>query len=265
MTETSAVARTFDAQGYVHVPGFFTEDEIGRVRDEIERTGQTLERQSRLNAGSMIFLNNLHRQNQLLQDFVCQDRLVAFLAEVMGPDFWIRWDQCVCKGPGAPEFPWHQDNAYNTLKDPHFQLWIAVSPTTADNGGLWLAPGSHKRGLVPHHKRGTHQVADETPADPVLIEAARGDIVLFSSLMLHYTGPNVSTNHRWAYVVEYMKSEHLDPYVESPYMIVAENGHRVQRMAASFRGSRDLRALRRYFGLRGAVSWLARDARMSPD
>jgi ectoine hydroxylase-related dioxygenase (phytanoyl-CoA dioxygenase family) len=179
MTEASAVAKTFDTQGYVHIPGFFTEDEIARVRDEIERTGQALHRQSRLNSGSMIFLNNLHRQSQPLQDFVCQDRLVRFLADVVGPDFWIRWDQCVCKGPGAPEFPWHQDNAYNTLKDPHFQLWIAVSPTTAANGGLWLAPGSHKRGLVAHHKRGTHQVADETPADPVLIEAGRGDIVLF--------------------------------------------------------------------------------------
>ena len=96
----------------------------------------------------------------------------------------------------------------------------------------------------------------------MLFEAGRGDIVLFSSLMLHYTGPNVSTNHRWAYVVEYMKSEHFDPYIEGPYMIVAENGHRVQRMATSFRGSRDLRSLRRYFGLRGAVSWLTRDARM---
>jgi hypothetical protein len=131
---------------------------------------------------------------------------------------------------------------------------VAVSATTADNGGLWLAPGSHRRGPLPHHTHGRHQVADQSPTNGVLIAAERGDVVLFSSFLLHHTKANVSSDDRWAYVVEYMKAADYDPFVPGPYFIAARRGRSVGKFASSYEGSRSFRNHARYFGALGAAN-----------
>ena len=248
----------FVEDGYVVVEDFFSEAEIDALASDISAAGHRLEDESALNKGQMVFLSNLFLKSRKLEDFVCQDRLVEFLTPFIGPDFWVRWDQCVCKGPGAPEFPWHQDNAYNRLKDAHFQLWVGVTPTTRDNGGLWLAPGSHKMGILPHHCEGNHMVCDVIPEGDVLVEAGKGDVVLFSSLMLHRTKANVTTLDRWAYVIEYMKLDHYDPYIKPPYLIVAEDGTRTQQFVRSYRGSRSFRNQIKYHGVGGSAKRMIR-------
>lgn len=52
--------------------------------------------------------------------------LTHYLRPIAGVSRWIRWDQWVAKGPGALVFTWHQDNAYDGLKDKHFKVWIAL-------------------------------------------------------------------------------------------------------------------------------------------
>lgn len=257
---TNDLKTTFEDQGFIHWKGVFTNDEIDGLRGDIEAAGRALEDASDLNKGRMVFLSNVFQQSPALRSFVCQQRLVDLLAPIVGPDFWVRWDQCVCKGPGAPEFPWHQDNAYNDLKDAHFQLWVAVTPTTADNGGLWLCPGSHKHGVLPHHKVGSHQVVDRLPGSEVLVEAQRGDVVLFSSLMLHHTKANVSQDDRWAYVIEYMKIEHFDPLIKPPYLIAAEGGKTANRYATSYAGSEKWSNHVKYHGVGGMAKKLVKSA-----
>lgn len=264
MTNDELQAR-FDEDGFVQLKGFFSAAEIDGLRADIESAGRALDDESALNKGQMVFLSNIYQRSESLQRFICQQRLVDFLAPIIGPDFWVRWDQCVCKGPGAPAFPWHQDNAYNDLKVPHFQLWVAVTPTTADNGGLWLAPGSHKLGLLAHHKVGKHQVVDEAPEQSVLVEAQKGDVVLFSSYMLHHTKENVSTQDRWAYVIEYMHINDFDPFIKAPFLIAAEHGKTARRFTDVCPGSQSLRNQVKYHGIGGTAKRLVKAAVGSPD
>ena len=58
----------------------------------------------------------------------------------------------------------------------------------------------------------------------VPISAMPGDAVLFSSLILHRTKPNLSNIPRLAYVIEYMSTETYDPYLEAPYFMIAKGG-----------------------------------------
>jgi hypothetical protein len=142
----------------------------------------------------------------------------------VGDDIWVRWDQAVTKHPGAGVFHWHQDNGYNLLLKPHYQLWIALTESREQNGGLWLAPGSHKRGILRHEKVG-HQVRVTAEiGETECIDATIGDIVLFSSLMLHRTGPNTADSTRIAYVAEYMPMSDYDMYLNPPFLIVARGG-----------------------------------------
>ncbi|NJK40501.1 MAG: phytanoyl-CoA dioxygenase family protein [Acaryochloridaceae cyanobacterium SU_2_1] len=228
----------FLTQGYTIARNFFSEQEMTDLIQQIEspESGECLDQV--LSKGTLRFYANLFRQNSSIREFVSQPKLVDFLKPVIGPDFWVRWDQAVAKGPGAKTFPWHQDNAYNGFKHTHYQLWVALTEMTPENGGLWLVPGSHKR-LLPHERVDCHMVYKGKPESPLFIEANKGDLVLFSSLTLHRTTPNTTAAIRWAYVIEYMSIDDIDPGIKPPYFIVAKKGQPQAEFVQSYRGLRN--------------------------
>ena len=235
MNKANEYREEFQKQGYIILRGFFCEDEINTLMEDIKTTEIKEDGQHVLNKGTLNFYSNLFSRSKKIQEFVSQPKLVDFLKQVIGPEFWIRWDQAVVKGPGAVTFPWHQDNAYSGLKDLHYQLWIALTKMTHENGGLWLVPGSHKH-FLPHKMIDKHAVYQGEPENPVFIEGKPGDVVLFSSLTLHSTTPNTSQDYRWAYVVEYMSLDHFDPTINPPYFIVAQDGKLQPEFVNSYRG-----------------------------
>jgi len=243
--EPAERARAFREQGYLVERGFFSPGEATGLIDEIVAADASDPHSSPLSRGSMSFYSNVFQRSRRLRAFVSQQRLIDLLTPLAGPNLFIRWDQAVDKGPGAPVFPWHQDNGYSRLRDAYFQLWIALSAGTKTNGGLWVAPGSH-RSHLPHRRVGTHMAALEAPPDPVLIEAEPGDVVVFSSLLLHSTEANTSEENRWAYVVEYMSTRHFDPSIDPPYFTVAKKGRSQPEWRRFTRGRLDPRNQLKY-------------------
>ncbi len=217
------IKETFDKNGYVFIKNFFSEDEIKTLIQEIQTTSSTHTSKDILNLGQLTFNSLIMHKSQALREFISQPKVVALLTQFMGPNIWVRWDQAVEKGPGADTFPWHQDNSYSRLKDPHLQLWISLTKMTKENGGIWIIPGSHKK-ILPHKKVGCHMAYQGNTDNAEFISAEIGDIVLFSSFSLHATTPNITNESRWAYVIEYMKLEHIDPYIAKPHLVIAKNG-----------------------------------------
>jgi len=232
---TSEWKGEFERDGFTICRGFFSPEETAGLLSKL-REAQTLARQSRLDRSGLSFKHNLYQVSPALRDFVSQEKVVHLLREIIGPDFWIRWDQTVEKTPGGDEFPWHQDNGYNGLKDGHFQLWVSLSDMTPENGGLWLQRGSHRLGVRPHHVVGNHLVCPGDPETAVFVPASPGDVVVFSSFMLHRTAPNVTEKGRLAYVVEYMSLDHFDPFIEPPYFVVARGGEPRPSFVRFYRG-----------------------------
>ncbi len=225
--------------GYTVIRGFFSPEDTAVMLSEVQATD--IEAGDR-SAGTMVFLNNVFRKSERIRDQLSQPAVVDLVRLVSGPDFWIRWDQAVLKGPGAPRFPWHQDNGYSNLKGVHQQVWIALTRMSDSAGGLWVVPGSHKAGRLPHRQVGNQIEATHPVEGAVLIEAEPGDVVLFSSLTLHYTGPNTTSDlQRWAYVVEFMSTTVLDPFNKGPYFSVARNGRPDPRYVRTYAAQWDLR------------------------
>lgn len=246
----SDLRRQFQIEGYVHCRNFFSTAEVTKLHSEIINAGISTCGKDYLDKGPMIFYSNVFRRSASVRAFISQPRIVELLNQVAGPDCWVRWDQCVVKNPGAPEFPWHQDNAYNGLADAHFQFWIALTAMSETNGGLWLQPGSHKLGLLPHVRLSNHVRCARPAENARLILAEKGDVVLFSSLLLHQTKPNESRAERCAYIVEYMSIDNYDPLVKPPYFIVSEGGVPKQEFVRSYRGSTRLKNRIKYLPLR---------------
>ncbi|MGB3532833.1 MAG: phytanoyl-CoA dioxygenase family protein [Microcoleaceae cyanobacterium] len=238
----------FEKEGYVVVKNFFSPEEMTTLMNHI-KSAKTRNGESGIDRGSLTFYSSLFFYSKPIQSFMSQQRIIDLLTPIIGPDFWVRWDQAVVKGPGAGIFPWHQDNAYSDLKEGYYQLWIAMTEMSPDNGGLWLVPRSHKQ-LLPHRQTGNHLEWEGTPENPVFIAAEPGDVVLFSSFMLHKTNPNVTQNPRWTYVIEYMSAEHFDPGVKPPYFVVSRNGISQPEFVHFYRGRLNLMNHLKYFGFR---------------
>jgi ectoine hydroxylase-related dioxygenase (phytanoyl-CoA dioxygenase family) len=105
--------------------------------------------------------------------------------------------------PGCAQVvPWHQDNGYNPKIPADFMsFWIAVTDTTLANGTIRFQPGRHHDGPREHWRTAGGYLVCEPGADGgVAVELRRGDVVAFSSLLPHATGPNSTAQTRKAYI-----------------------------------------------------------------
>lgn len=213
----------FKKNGYVYLKNVFSKAEIAELEVMLKEASATINHVDVLDKGNLKFHAVLMRKSEKLRQFISQQKIIDLLIPFAGPDIWVRWDQAVEKKPGAVTFPWHQDNQYSRLKDAHFQFWISLTTMTENNGGLWVVPGSHK-GLLPYEFIDGHVVYQGNTDNAKFISAEPGDVVIFSSYLLHSTTPNITQESRWAYVIEYMQMRNIDPYLEPPYLVVAKNG-----------------------------------------
>lgn len=243
--EVTERVRQFERDGYVVARGLFSADEM---RDFIAEChsfeGRAKDRAEPNSKGSMQFYSELFRKSELIRRFVTQRTLIDFVAPIAGPDLWLRWDQAVAKGPQSGVFAWHTDTGYDLLPQPHFEVWIALSESRADNGGLYVVPGSHKQ-RHRHRRIDNHMVArhseryDAADSGKVCVEAEAGDVILFSSLLLHKTYENTTTNSRWAYVAEMLRLGDFDPTITPPYFVVARDGEPACEFVESLACARD--------------------------
>ncbi len=217
--------------------GVFTAAEMADLLRDIEAADGRKPHPDILSRGPLRFVSNTLPFSDELRAFAAQQRLVDLVCEYLGPDIWVRWDQAVAKGPGAPEFPWHQDNAYNMVKGEHLQVWVAINESVAENGALWVLPESQHR-LRAHRTVGQWRELVDPPEErnAVCLPAGPGDVVLFSSYLAHRTGPNTTASTRWAYVLEYFPLSRYDPFVTPPYYVAARGGRSCPGYVRWYRG-----------------------------
>lgn len=178
------------------------------------------------------FLGGVHKQSPVLERFVKSPIYLEACANFVGPDADLYFNQLVYKPPEKGRyFGWHQDSGY-VVTEPlaYITCWTAITRSFLENGCIWVIPGSHKTGLQQHvwsvelHE---HQVkVDESKAIPVPME--RGQVAIFSSLTLHKSGPNISSQPRLGYVPQY----------HSPKVVLKENGHRFGDQYPVLRGGK---------------------------
>jgi ectoine hydroxylase-related dioxygenase (phytanoyl-CoA dioxygenase family) len=107
-------------------------------------------------------------------------------------------------------FDWHQDALYLLGSLNAVTIWIPFGPVDSLHGSIEVIPGSHVRGIYPFKKISDKPVLDniaflqrdlsidyEVTEAPVAVEADRGDIVVFSQMLLHRSTPNHSMRPRW--------------------------------------------------------------------
>jgi ectoine hydroxylase-related dioxygenase (phytanoyl-CoA dioxygenase family) len=125
---------------------------------------------------------------------------------LIGNDVRLYWDQSVYKKTGkVQEFPWHQDNGYTFIEPQQYlTLWIPLVDVDQENGCPWIAPDIHKQGTLEHWLTPIGYKCLEDVPDAVAVPAKAGDVIAFSSLAPHRTGPNLKKGSvRKAYILQY--------------------------------------------------------------
>ncbi|MEC8840729.1 MAG: phytanoyl-CoA dioxygenase family protein [Candidatus Poribacteria bacterium] len=154
---------------------------------------------------------NLTKYDHLFRTYARQPKIIEMVTQLIGPDLKIFVDQTLCKPPkvGSAKPP-HQDSAYWVNIDPPDLVicWMALTPSTIDNGCMRFIPGSHKRGVIEHKHLEDFRVEDShiDYNSEVAVPLTAGSCTLHHSLVLHRTEPNPTTQQRIGATVAYMSA-----------------------------------------------------------
>jgi phytanoyl-CoA hydroxylase len=80
-------------------------------------------------------------------------------------------------------------------------IWIPLRDISRDLGALEILPCSHLFGLRTDHIEngfGMVNLSDEEKSNLVSVEVEAGDILLFSSFLIHQSGNNITNEPRWS-------------------------------------------------------------------
>jgi phytanoyl-CoA hydroxylase len=207
-------AARFDEQGFLLHPGAFDADQVARAISEIDPHERKVEdflrtrEDGRLfiaKADAITFSTHLVTRSRFLREMSAAPPILALCHDLIGPDVRLYWDQAVYKKPGNPEeFPFHQDNGYTYVEPQQYlTCWVALTDTDERNGCPWVIPGWHRFGTLAHQATPLGWRCVESSRDAIPVPARAGDIVVFSSLTPHRTGPNTSEGVRKAYILQY--------------------------------------------------------------
>jgi Phytanoyl-CoA dioxygenase (PhyH) len=154
---------------------------------------------------------------------LARDReIVDLVSGVIGDDVILWGCHVFCKPAGEGfETPWHQDGHYWPIRPlATCTAWVALEPSTVENGCLRVIPGSHAAQALHEHlhedrtdltlnQRMAHGSFDEAAA--VDIELQPGQMSLHDVYMIHGAKANTSDRRRTGVALRYMPaSSHFD-------------------------------------------------------
>ena len=213
-TLTSDQLNQFRDNGFVNVGQIVSDDELAMINREYDRL-VTMEAQTLGNEkqGRFPYRAMLNFRSPELKGIIQHPPLLLAMVQLLGEDVRFWWDQGINKSPGAGSFiAWHQDNGYQQGQTPEYvTCWMALDDSSPENGGLYVVPGSHKNGRHEHEWQTVHAVIPDgivNTDNAVPLNAKAGDLLLFSSFLVHQTVGNKTTDQqRRAWVIQYCRGD----------------------------------------------------------
>jgi ectoine hydroxylase-related dioxygenase (phytanoyl-CoA dioxygenase family) len=224
---TDADREAFRRDGYVHLRGVMSDDEMVDIEDvydrflrgEIAVAGKDFNDMTTGEHGTdpagYAVVNVMVPRRYLpeWQGNLYERRAQSIAEQLCGEGMTIDFDQLLAKSPGRADavFHWHQDQAYWIDTDDRrtATCWLAVDDSTIENGCMQFLPGSHHEPVRPHRplhgdRSASHTLVTDLGPDDVMrpVEIRRGDITVHNEGVLHGSGGNTSaSSYRRAYIV----------------------------------------------------------------
>ena len=231
----------FDRDGFLHVRGVLTAEDLDPVKAEI--TEYIDARAVQLQEQGLI--TNLHREapfsqrigllgeqepsivgfdilsimGKALFKHLHNPQLLDCVESIIGPEISCNPIQHLRTKPPAKRVktqksfynvPWHQDSGVTTPDSdvsPIITCWMPIGRATEEMGCMRIIPGVHKHGHLPHIAEpgyGTQIHPDAMPdVEPVLAACEQGDVIIMHPNTPHHSTPNLSDECRWSLDLRY--------------------------------------------------------------
>ncbi|MBN8526687.1 MAG: phytanoyl-CoA dioxygenase family protein [Planctomycetes bacterium] len=204
----------YERDGFVVCDEVFTAAEVERLRAIVE--AQAFAEAYKRSQGTVHSLS-LAAAHPALRDLAADPRIVARIAPLLGPDICLQHSKLAAKPlqAGKGPFAWHQDFAYYPHSNTDLlSVMVMLDDAREDNGCMWMVPGSHRLGLLPHHDEAgfftggcTWHPVWEAPGAAVPVTPRAGGISIHHALTLHGSPANRSGRPRRGLVFSYRAAD----------------------------------------------------------
>ena len=117
----------------------------------------------------------------------------------------------------------------NIFREQYYTCWLALSDSTVENGCIWVLPETHKLGTQPHERTVLGQVGYSGDNPGVAVPLKKGSMAVFSSLLFHRSGPNLTEGVRKSYIIQYIPAHTRNARNNEPFtdrLWIAKDGNR---------------------------------------
>jgi len=206
---TTAQVESFQKNGYLGPIRAISPEQAARARAQLEdyerSVGHPLARDMRTKP---------HLLFPWINQVIREERILDAIEDLLGANLLCWSTNFFIKEAVDPAYvSWHQDSTYWGLSSPDVvTAWLALSPSTRENGALEVVPGSHLH-QIPHRdtfaaanllSRGQEVAVDVDPADAAMIELQPGEMSLHHVRIIHGSAPNPSQQRRIGLAIRYL-------------------------------------------------------------
>ena len=177
--------------------------------------------------------NNAHLALPFLADLALHERVLTSVASVVDRPEALLNSVLFVKEPGSPSYvSWHQDATYMGRDSTNMvTAWIALTPSTSENGCVAMVPGSHLNGIYPHVDRygpdniltrGQH-VDGVDVGNAIDVELRPGQMSLHHPHLIHGSRPNRTDSRRVGVAFQSYVGAGVRPARGDHYVIAVTN------------------------------------------
>ncbi|HEV8560491.1 MAG TPA: phytanoyl-CoA dioxygenase family protein [Actinophytocola sp.] len=158
-----------------------------------------------------------HFSDPELFHWLLDEDVLDLIEAIIGPDIAVFSSHFFCKPAGdGKSVPWHQDAYFwrETIEPASraITVWLALDPSTQDNGCMRVIPGSHLADATRYRDVNNAESVFDEELDPAQVEQDRAVPVelmpnqcsVHSGTLVHGSHINASTMRRCAYTMRYM-------------------------------------------------------------
>jgi len=163
---------------------------------------ELLDRKGKADAYSGYFeFTDVYREMQKLENFHLlshHPKIVSTLSGILGSQVFPHprnIARITLPGSSKMTTPSHQDYIFIQGSQKFYTVWFPLNDCPRELGGLVIARGSHKNGILPTHEAegtgGLCSIVDDDAQEWVSNDFQLGDVILFHSLTVHKALPNI--------------------------------------------------------------------------
>ncbi len=206
LTISNRLVREYEQAGVVVLRRVFAQSRVNAVFEECRANLDRLRARNAAGNDAVVVDFASHCLDRVRA--LCRDPLVGKIGGVLSRSLQMRHlvDHLFIKEPMTDSAtPWHRDLPFYPVRGEQIPLlWIALTASSADCGGLVYAPGSHRWTTPKNAPREADKRLspdDFKTARLTVFELSPGDIVVHHPLTAHGAGPNRTDRPRYGLAV----------------------------------------------------------------